>query len=57
MRNRGSSEQGISEIDIIRQVTYIMQNIESNLIKHTERDTFELQSNINVSETVRSIVS
>ena len=57
MRNRGSSEQGISEVDIIRQVTYIMQNIESNLIKHTERDTFELQPNINVSETVKSIVS
>lgn len=49
LRNRGSVEQGISEIDIIKQVTYVMQNIDATMIKYTEVDTFELNSNINVS--------
>ena len=34
-----------------------MQNVDANLIKHTEQDTFELKENINVSDTVKSMVS
>lgn len=50
MRNRGSIEQGISESDILRQITYVMQNIEAGFIKNNpESDLYELQQNINVS--------
>lgn len=57
MRNRGSVEQNISELDIIRQITYTMQNIEATFISLRENDTFQLRDSINVSETVRAIVS
>lgn len=57
MRNRGSVEQNISELDIIRQITYVMQNIEATFISLRENDTFQLRDSINVSETVRAIVS
>lgn len=57
MRNRGSMEQNISELDIIRQITYVMQNIEATFISLRENDTFQMRDSINVSETVRAIVS
>ena len=55
---RGSSEQGISQNDILTQITYCLQNIDANFIKfEAESDSFSLLPNINVNEAVRSIVN
>lgn len=33
IRNRGSVDQGITEGDIIKEITYALQNIQTNLIE------------------------
>lgn len=55
IRNRGSVEQNISELEILREVSFVMQNISGNLIIQ-DKDFFVLKPTLNISEPVRRIV-
>jgi len=55
IRNRGSIEQNISELDILREITFVMQNISGTLIMQ-EKDYYGLKPTLNISEPVRRIV-
>jgi hypothetical protein len=56
IRNRGSIEQGVAESDILREISYVLQNISGNFILY-ENGYYNIRGHINVTETVRRIVS
>jgi hypothetical protein len=55
IRNKGSLEQNISELEILREITFVMQNISGNLIIQ-DKDYYALRPALNISEPVRRIV-
>jgi hypothetical protein len=56
VRNRGCIQEGISENDIIRQLSFVFNNTSSNDIVESN-EGYQLRSTINVSDTVRTMVS
>jgi hypothetical protein len=56
VRTRGSVEDGVSEIDLVRQLSFAFTNTSSSEIVETA-DGYQLKSSLNVTETVRRMVS
>ncbi|CAM6004535.1 unnamed protein product [Sphagnum balticum] len=56
IRNRGSPEEGLTESDLIKQLTFVLNNTNSNDIIE-DGGKYQLRAGINVNETVRQIVS
>lgn len=55
-RHRGSIEQGISQSAILKQITYKLQGIKSDMIITDSLGQSSIKPTIQVSDTVRKIV-
>jgi hypothetical protein len=56
VRNRGSAEEGVTEVDLVRQLSFVFANTSSSDILETT-DGYQLRSGLNVTDTVRRMVS
>lgn len=56
IRSKDSVEGGISESEMVRQLSFAFTNTSSSEIMETT-DGYQLKSSLNVSETVRRMVS
>ena len=54
-RDRGDKNSGITELNLLKEITFAFANVESDLIIFGE-DHYSLRPTVKVSETVRKIV-
>lgn len=56
VRNKGSAEDGVSESELIRQLSFVFNNASSSDIVESG-DGYQVRAGLNVSDTVRQMIS